>query len=133
MPYIGRPQATGPYLKLDDISSEFDGSKVTFNITLGGTPFFVSNSYTLLLSLGGVIQEPIKSFIVNENQITFASAPAASTDFYCVVLGTTLNTAPLTTLTIGTRTSAATIALNGENLGILKRDGTKGFIAFNVA
>jgi hypothetical protein len=37
MPYVGRPPATGPYLKLDDISDEFDGSKVTFNITLGGS------------------------------------------------------------------------------------------------
>jgi hypothetical protein len=37
MPYVGRPPDTGPYLKLDDISDEFDGSKVTFNITLGGS------------------------------------------------------------------------------------------------
>ena len=133
MPYIGRPQATGPYLKLDDISDEFDGSKVTFNLTLGGAPFFTSNSYTLLLSLDGVIQEPIKSFIVQENQITFASAPTATSSFYCIVLGTTLNTSSLTSLTIGTRTSAATIDLNGDNLGIKLRDGTKGFIAFNKA
>ena len=133
MPYIGRPQATGPYLKLDDISDEFDGSKVTFNLTLGGTPFFSSNAYTLLLSLDGVIQEPIRSFIIVENQITFAAAPPATSNFYCVVLGTTLNTSSLTSLTIGTRTSAATIPLNGENLGILKRDGTKGLVSFNVA
>jgi len=133
MPYIGRPQATGPYLKLDDISDEFDGSKVTFNITLGGSPFFTSNAYTLLLSLDGVIQEPIKSFIVNENQLTFAAAPSATSTFYCVVLGTTLNTTALTSLTIGTRTSAATLPLNGEQLGVLQRNGTKGFIAFNVA
>jgi len=133
MPYIGRPQATGPYLKLDDISDEFDGSKVTFNLTLGGTPFFSSNAYTLLLSLDGVIQEPIRSFIIVENQITFAAAPPATSNFYCVVLGTTLNTSSLTSLTIGTRSSAATIPLNGENLGILKRDGTKGLVSFNVA
>jgi len=133
MPYIGRPQATGPYLKLDDISSEFDGSKVTFNITVGGTPFFTQNAYTLLLSLDGVIQEPIRSFVVFENQLTFATAPTATSSFYCVVLGTTLNTAALTSLTIGRRTTAATIDLNGDNLGILKRDGTKGFIAFNKA
>ena len=133
MPYIGRPQATGPYLKLDDISDEFDGNRVTFNITVGGAPFFTSNSYTLLLSLDGVTQEPIKSFIVQENQITFASAPTATSSFYCVVLGTTLNTASLTSLTIGTRTSAAMIDLNGDNLGIKLRDGTKGFIAFNKA
>jgi len=133
MPYIGRPQATGPYLKLDDISDEFDGSKVTFNITLGGAPFFTSNAYTLLLSLDGVIQEPIKSFVVNENQLTFASAPTATSSFYCVVLGTTLNTSALTSLTIGRRVGATNLPLNGELLGIKKRDGTKGFIAFNVA
>jgi hypothetical protein len=39
----------------------------------------------------------------------------------------------MTSLTIGTRTTAATLALNGEQLGVLQRDGTKGFIAFNVA
>jgi len=133
MPYIGRPQATGPYLKLDDISDEFDGSRVTFNITVGGAPFFTQNAYTLLLSLDGVIQEPIRSFIVNENQLTFATAPTATSSFYCVILGTTLNTASLTTLTIGTRASAATIALNGDNLGVKLRDGTKGFVAFNKA
>ena len=133
MPYIGRPQATGPYLKLDDISDQFDGSRVTFNITVGGAPFFTQNAYTLLLSLEGVIQEPIRSFVVNENQLTFATAPQSGDAFYCVILGTTLNTASLTTLTIGTRASAATIALNGDNLGVKLRDGTKGFIAFNKA
>jgi hypothetical protein len=39
----------------------------------------------------------------------------------------------LTSLTIGTRTAAATIDLHGEHLGVVKRDGTKGFIAFNKA
>ena len=131
--YIGRSAATGPYLKLDDISDQFDGSRVTFNITVGGAPFFTQNAYTLLLSLEGVIQEPIRSFVVNENQLTFATAPQSGDTFYCVILGTTLNTASLTTLTIGTRTSAATIALNGDNLGVKLRDGTKGFIAFNKA
>jgi hypothetical protein len=131
--YIGRPQATGPYIKLDDISDQFDGIKTTFNLTLGGQPYFTSNPYTLLLSLDGVIQEPIVSYVINENQITFAAAPSPSGRFYCIVFGTTLNTTALTSLTIGTRTSAATLPLNGEQLGVLQRDGTKGFIAFNVA
>ena len=131
--YIGRPQSTGPYIKLDDISDQFDGIKTTFNLTLGGQPYFTSNPYTLLLSLDGVIQEPIVSYVINENQITFAAAPSPSGRFYCIVFGTTLNTTALTSLTIGTRTSAATLPLNGEQLGVLQRDGTKGFIAFNVA
>jgi len=131
--YIGRPQATGPYIKLDDISDQFNGIKTTFNLTLGGQAYFTSNPYTLLLSLDGVIQEPVVSYVINENQITFAAAPSSSGRFYCIVFGTTLNTTALTSLTIGRRSGAITLPLNGDQLGIKKRDGTKGFIAFNVA
>jgi len=131
--YIGRPQQTGPYIKLDDISDQFDGSKTTFNLTLGGSPYFTSNPYTLLLSLDGVIQEPIVSYTISENQLTFASAPTSSGRFYCIVFGTTMNTTAMTSLTIGRRSGAASLALNGEQLGVLQRNGTKGFIAFNVA
>ena len=131
--YIGRPQQTGPYIKLDDISDQFNGSKTTFNLTLGGSPYFTSNPYTLLLSLDGVIQEPIVSYTISENQITFASAPTSSGRFYCIVFGTTMNTTAMTSLTIGRRSGAASLALNGEQLGVLQRNGTKGFIAFNVA
>lgn len=133
MAYIGRPQQVGPYIKLDDISDQFDGSRTTFNLTLGGTPYFTSNPYTLLLSLDGVIQEPIVSYVINENQLTFASAPTSSARFYSIVFGTTLNTAALTSLTIGRRSGATTLPLNGEQLGVLQRNGTKGFISFNVA
>ena len=38
MPYIGRPQESGTYKKLDDISSQFNGTLVTFNLTIGGAP-----------------------------------------------------------------------------------------------
>ena len=40
MPYIGRDLNQGNYLKLDDISSQFNGSKVSFDLTTGGTAFF---------------------------------------------------------------------------------------------
>ena len=57
MGLIGRQQSSGAFLKLDDIASQFDGSTSTFNLTLGGQAFFAGNPYTLLVSLGGVIQE----------------------------------------------------------------------------
>ena len=40
MPYIGRDLSQGNYLKLDDFSSQFNGSKVSFDLTAGGTAFF---------------------------------------------------------------------------------------------
>ena len=110
------PSISGAYRKLDDISSQFDGNLVNFNLSIGGLPFFCQNSYSVLISLEGVIQEPVKSYTINENQITFAAAPKTNDAFYAVVLSTTSTTASLTSLTIGTRTAAATIDLHGEHL-----------------
>ena len=101
MALIGRQQSSGAFLKLDDISSQFDGSITTFNLTVGGDAFFPINPYTLLVSLAGVIQEPIAKFTINQHQINFASAPASGADFFIVVLATT-NVDPLRSLTVGT-------------------------------
>ena len=131
--YIGRPQATGPYIKLDYISDQFNGTTSTFNLTLGGQAYFTSNPYTLLLSLDGVIQEPIVSYVISGNQITFAAPPSSSGRFYCIVFGTTLNTTALKSLTIGSRTTPYTIPINGDAFGVLPRSGNKIYVAFNAA
>ena len=89
--YIGRPQKTGPYITLDDISSQFNGVDVTFNLTTGGNPFFADNPYTLFVSLNGVIQEPVSAFTIVGDQITFASPPLANANFFATVLGSTFN------------------------------------------
>ena len=95
MAYIGRQQSPGSFIKLDDISSQFNNVKSTFDLKVGGQPFFAGNPYTLLVSLGGVIQEAITSFTIVEDQINFASAPVGGANFFCVVLATT-NVNPLT-------------------------------------
>ena len=132
MAYIGRQQTSSAFLKLDDISSQFNSSTTTFNLTLGGEAFFAGNPYSLLVSLGGVIQEPIASFTIVENQINFASAPRAGADFFIVVLATT-NVDPLQTLTIGTRSTAHTMDLHGRSMAVRDRSGTNNPIAFNLA
>ena len=82
MAYIGRQQSSGAFTKLDDISSQFDNSTTTFNLEVGGEAFFPINAYTLLVSLGGVIQEAITSFTIVENQINFAAAPVSGANFF---------------------------------------------------
>jgi len=132
MGLIGRQQSSGAFLKLDDIASQFDGSTSTFNLTLGGQAFFAGNPYTLLVSLGGVIQEPISAFTINQNQINFASAPRAGADFFIVVLATT-NVAPLRSLTISTRAGSHQIDLHGRTFAVKDRAGNTHSIAFNLA
>ena len=132
MAYIGRQQSSGSFLKLDDISSSFDGSAVRFNLTLGGAAFFPGNPYTLMLSLGGVIQEPISSFTIIDDQIEFAAAPTSGANFFCIVLATT-NTDSLKSLTIVSRSGLNKIDLHGRTMAVAVRGGTKIPIAFNLA
>ena len=132
MAYIGRQQSSGAFTKLDDISSQFDNSTTTFNLEVGGQAFFPNNAYTLLVSLGGVIQEAITSFTIVENQINFAAAPVSGANFFCVVLATT-NVTPLSTLTIGARAGAHLMDLHGRSMSVADRSGTVHPIAFNLA
>ena len=90
MPYIGRELDRGNYLKLDDISSSFDSSTTTFNLTNGGKAFYPGSAFSILVVLAGVVQEPETAYQINQAQITFASAPLAGDQFFCIALGVAL-------------------------------------------
>ena len=91
MAYLGRGLNSGNYLKLDDISSGFNGSATTFNLTSGGSAHYPGSAFSILVSLGGVIQEPESAYQINQNQIIFASAPNSADDFFCISLGEPLS------------------------------------------
>ena len=90
MAYLGRQLTSGNYLKLDDISSQFNGSTKTFDLRSGGNLFYAGSAFSILVVLGGVIQEPESAYTIDQYQITFASAPGASDDFFCIALGVAL-------------------------------------------
>ena len=131
MAYIGRQISSSTFLKLDSIQPLFNGSRVTFPLTLGGEAFFPGNPFSLLVSLSGVIQEPVSAFSIVENRITFATAPLSNATFYAIILATT-NPAPLQSLTVGTRTTAQTIDLHGRSMAVRTRGSVNVPIAFNL-
>ena len=131
MAYIGRQISSSTFLKLDSIQSLFNGSRVTFPLTLGGEAFFPGNPFSLLVSLSGVIQEPVSAFSIVENRITFATAPLSNATFYAIILATT-NPTPLQSLTVGTRTTAQTIDLHGRSMAVRTRGSVNIPIAFNL-
>ena len=90
MPYLGRELTSGNYLKLDDISSQFNGNAVTFQLKSGGSDFFPGSSFSLLVSVAGVIQEADSAYQINNNEITFATAPSGADDCFIIVLGLAL-------------------------------------------
>ena len=94
MPYIGKEPEHGNYQLLDALtapSGVFDGSRTVFNLTADGVAVYPTSPTTLIISLGGVLQEPNSSYTVSGNQITFTTAPATGTNFFGVSLGDTLD------------------------------------------
>ena len=90
MPYLGRELTSGNYLKLDDITSQFNGSTTTFQVKSAGSDFFPGSSFSLLVSVAGVIQEADSAYQINNNEITFATAPSGADDCFIIVLGLAL-------------------------------------------
>ena len=90
MPYLGRELTSGNYLKLDSIESQFDGSTTTFQLKSGGSDFFPGSSFSLLVSVAGIIQEADSAYQINNNEITFATAPTNGDDCFIIVLGLAL-------------------------------------------
>ena len=131
MAYIGRQISSSTFLKLDSIQPLFNGNRVTFPLTLGGEAFFPGNPFSLLVSLSGVIQEPVSAFSIVENRITFATAPLSNATFYAIILATT-NPTPLQSLTVCTRTTAQTIDLHGRSMAVRTRGSVNVPIAFNL-
>ena len=87
MAYIGQRPVIGRYIKLDQISSGFNGSNTGFNMTAGSQAVFPGTARNLLLSLGGVIQEPDTDFTIAGSVLTFTTPPVANTTFFGVIYG----------------------------------------------
>ena len=81
-------------LKLDDISSQFNGSLTTFNLTVSSAGVNIYKAESVTISLGGVIQEPTTAYTINTaaGTITFATAPAAGTTFFGLLSSTIQST-----------------------------------------
>mgnify|MGYP003336620365 CR=1 FL=1 len=92
MAYLGVQPTAGQYRKLDNISASFNGSTTSFTTSVGGTAVTAGTAQQLLVSLGGVIQQPNTDYSVTTSTITFSTAPTAGLDFFAVLMGDALNT-----------------------------------------
>ena len=91
MPYIGRQLTQGNFIKLDDLQSQFNGTKTTFSLTAGGQTYKPGSSNALLVSLGGVIQEAGSAYTLNQDEITFSNAPTADANIFIIALGNSVS------------------------------------------
>ena len=94
MAYLGnRPQA-GNFVKLDDISTSFNGVLSTFNTTVSGVAYTVSNPYATIFVGGGNVKQPGIDYNFSGTTIVFNSAPPSAWlgSSWCMVFGDVLTT-----------------------------------------
>jgi hypothetical protein len=53
---------------IDDLQTSFNGSTVTFALTSSGVALLPANAQSLLISIGGVVQEPGTDYTVSHNK-----------------------------------------------------------------
>ena len=87
MPYIGKSPQHGNYSKLDDFSGDFDGSDATHALASNSIAITPVRPEALIISINGVIQEPVTDYTVSGTNITFTTAPASTDSFFGVALG----------------------------------------------
>tara|TARA_A100000171_G_scaffold27589_1_gene25672 strand:+ start:1235 stop:2215 length:981 start_codon:yes stop_codon:yes gene_type:complete len=135
MAYLGRIPAGGRFAKLDDISSSFNGSANTFTLSIGSDQPNIASASQVLVSVGGVLQEPETDYEVRTNQIVFTSAPPNGATFFAILLGDTFNTLQPSTASIQGRHLKAG-AINSNTLfgtGVITRHAiANGAISANV-
>jgi len=89
---------------LDDISGSFTGIAFTFALTSSSVSISPPNAQSLIINLGGVIQDPSDDYIVSGSNIIFSTAPNNGLSFSGVSLGPAI---PVTTIPSGTTTGGS--------------------------
>jgi hypothetical protein len=79
--------STGNIRTLDDFSASFNSSTQTFALTSLGTPISPPNPQSVVVNLGGVVQDPTDDYTISGSNIIFSTAPASGLSFSGVVLG----------------------------------------------
>ena len=134
MPYIGKSPQHGNYSKIDDISSGFDGSDATHAIASNSVAITPVRPEALIISMNGVIQEPVTDYTVSGTNITFTTAPASGDSFFGVAMGEQLAIGTPSDATVtsaklsGNLVTPGTLDVNGQEL-ILDANGNTSITA----
>ena len=96
MAYIGPEPKLGRNREVDDISSSFNGSTTAFTLAVSGSNVSPGTANDIIVSLGGVIQNPNQDYTIAGSTLTFTTAPASGLSFFAVVLGQSIDSSVVT-------------------------------------
>ena len=92
MSYIGPAPNPGQNREVDDISSGFNGSTTAFTLQVNSQNVSPGSANAIIVSLGGVVQNPGTDYTINASTLTFTTAPASGLSFFGLVLGQQVDT-----------------------------------------
>jgi len=86
--YIGNQPLNGEFKVLDSIESQFNNSSTSFGLKYNTASQTVGDAAQLIVSLNGVIQQPLTSYTLSGvTNIVFASPPANGDTCFIILLG----------------------------------------------
>jgi alpha-tubulin suppressor-like RCC1 family protein len=106
--------------EIDDISSGFDGSDTTFTLQINGVNIVPSKVQQLIISVGGVMQNPGDDYTVSGSTLTFTNAPLSGLSFVGTILGAALS---LNTISAGSVSPSSFTATSNYTVGSIKVSG----------
>jgi hypothetical protein len=74
------------FATLDNISAGFNGTAVTFNLTIGTVAYTPNPTSNIMVFVGGIAQIPTAAYTISGSQITFTEAPATGVTFYATTV-----------------------------------------------
>lgn len=94
MSYLGRSPVAGNFVKLDNISGQFNGNLSSFNTTVSGSAYTVGNPFATLVVANGNVLQPQVDYNFQNATIVFNSAPTSAwlNNFFVMVYGDVLDT-----------------------------------------
>ena len=120
--------------RIDDISSAFNGILTSFALTSNSSAVTPTNNQSLVVNLGGVIQDPTDDYTITNNNIVFSTAPVSGLSFSAILLGTSYSAVSQTSeyasvagiATYASTAGIATHATYASNAGIATYASTAG-------
>jgi len=106
--------------EIDDISSGFDGSDTTFTLQVNGVNIAPLDVKQLVISVGGVMQNPGDDYTVSGSTLTFTSAPSSGLSFVGTFLGAA---ASLNTISAGSVSPSSLTTTSNYTVGSIKVSG----------
>ena len=108
---------------VDDISSSFNGALTSFPITSNSAAVTPKNRQSIIVNLGGVIQDPTDDYSISGSTLEFTVPPIPGLSFSAIILGSAYDTV----ITTNAYSESAGISTTSQYASVAGISTTSGY------